>query len=201
MKLRLACRSVIGLCGLVLLACGGQPAGATGTGATGSGTTARGATVSGTPGIGTTSGPTALPADRVPAGDWTQFDYDAQRSGTGPSPTGIRAGNLGRLRLRTVRVDGIVDSSAVELHSVFVDGARHDLVAVTTSYGRTIAIDPRTGRRLWEFRPSGVNGTPGNPQVTTASPIVDPDRRYLYSASPNGVIHMLAVSNGRQVWQ
>ncbi|MGH2888202.1 MAG: PQQ-binding-like beta-propeller repeat protein, partial [Solirubrobacteraceae bacterium] len=43
--------------------------------------------------------------------------------------------------------------------------------------------------------------TPGNPQVTTASPIVDPDRRYIYSASPNGVIHKLAVSNGRQVWQ
>ena len=47
---------------------------------------------------------------------------------------------------------------------------RHDLVAVTTTYGNTVAIDARTGRRLWEFRPRGVDATAGNPQVTTATP-------------------------------
>ncbi|MGH2928729.1 MAG: PQQ-binding-like beta-propeller repeat protein, partial [Solirubrobacteraceae bacterium] len=133
-------------------------------------------------------------------GDWTQFDYDARRSGAGPAQTGITAGNLGRLRLRSVRVDGVVDSSAVELHAVRVRGAVHDLIAVTTSYGRTIAIDPETGRRLWEFRPAGVNSSPGNPQVTTATPVVDPDRRFIYTASPDGVIHKLAIATGRQLW-
>ncbi|MGH2856979.1 MAG: PQQ-binding-like beta-propeller repeat protein, partial [Solirubrobacteraceae bacterium] len=138
---------------------------------------------------------------RILSGDWTQFDYDYKLSGVGPAQTGIRAGNLGLLRLRIARVDGVVDSSPVELHAVRVDGGTHDLVAVTTSYGRTIAIDPATGRRLWEFRPAGVNSAPGNPQVTTASPIVDPDRAYIYSATPNGVVHKLSVANGRQVWQ
>ena len=79
-------------------------------------------------------------------------------------------------------------------------GARHDLVAVTTTYGNTVAFDARTGHTLWEFRPRGVNATPGNPQVTTASPVADPDRRFIYSASPDGLIHKLAVASGRQAW-
>src|SRR6202035_5473067 len=64
----------------------------------------------------------------------------------------------------------------------------------------TIAFDAGTGRRLWEFDPAGVDSTPGNPQVTTASPVADPDRAYIYSASPNGVIHKLSVATGRQMW-
>jgi hypothetical protein len=35
--------------------------------------------------------------------------------------------------------------------------------------------------------------------VTTASPVLDPDRRYVYSASPDGFVHKLAVATGRQV--
>jgi outer membrane protein assembly factor BamB len=148
--------------------------------------------------------PMAVVSTRAFAGaassDWPEFDFNAQRSGVGPVDTGITTRNLGRLRMRTATIDGIADSSAIELDGVLVDGARHDLIAVTTSYGKTIAIDPGSGRKLWEFDPSGVNDTPGNPQVTTASPVADPDRRYLYTASPNGVIHKLSVANGRQVW-
>jgi hypothetical protein len=135
----------------------------------------------------------------VPAGDWPTFGYDSARTGVGPA-SGITAANARRLTLRTVHIDGIADSAAVELHAVKVDGRRQDLIVVTTTYGRTIAIDPATARQLWEFRPPGVNATPGNPQVTTATPTVDPNRRYLYSASPNGVIHKLSVASGRQVW-
>ncbi len=72
---------------------------------------------------------------------------------------------------------------------------------MTTSYGRTIAIDAGTGAILWQFVPHGVNSSPGNPQVTTASPTIDPDRRFIYSASPNGVIHKLSVATGGQVWE
>ncbi len=139
-------------------------------------------------------------AAQAPGGDWLTFDYNAQRTGSGRADLGITATNLGRLTRRRVRINGIADSSAVELHAVKVGGHVRDLIAVTTSYGKTIAIDPATGARLWEFVPRGVNSAPGNPQVTTASPVVDPDRRYLYSASPNGVIHKLAIASGRQVW-
>ncbi len=154
----------------------------------------------------TTSTAVAAPATKTAApatatGDWTQFDFDAQRSGVGPADTGITTANLSRLRLRTVTIDGIADSSAVELHDVTIDGAARDAIFITTSYGKTIAIDPGSGRILWQFDPSGVDSTPGNPQVTTATPIIDPDRRYLYSASPNGYVHKLAVASGRQVWE
>jgi putative pyrroloquinoline-quinone binding quinoprotein len=153
--------------------------------------------------IGTRSaGTAAKPATGAgsPSGDWAQFGDNTEHSGAGPADTGITAANVGRLRLRSVTIDGIADSAPVELHDVAVRGTRRDVIAVTTSYGKAIALDATTGRRLWEFNPAGVNSTPGNPQVTTASPAADPDRRYIYSASPNGIIHKLSVSDGRQVW-
>jgi len=136
----------------------------------------------------------------LPSGDWPTFGYNAQRSGTGPSDSGITAGNVGQLRLRRVQIDGIADSAPLELHAIKVRGRAHDLVVVTTTYGETIAIDPGTGAHLWEFSPSGVNRTPGNPQVTNASPTADPDRRFVYSTSPNGVIYKLSVASGHEVW-
>ncbi|MGH2896151.1 MAG: PQQ-binding-like beta-propeller repeat protein [Solirubrobacteraceae bacterium] len=132
--------------------------------------------------------------------DWLQFGDNAQSTGVGPARSGITAGNARRLRLRQVQIDGIADSAAIALSGVTLHGARHDVIVVTTSYGKTIAIDPGTGLRLWEFRPTGVNSSPGNPQVTTASPAADPDRQFVYSASPDGVIHKLSLATGRQVW-
>ena len=146
---------------------------------------------------GTSSGAATSPAESA---DWLQFGNDPQSSGAGPADTGITAASAARLRLREVHIDGIADSAAIALGGVTVHGTRHDVIVVTTSYGKTIAVDAGTGRRLWEFRPSGVNATPGNPQVTTASPAVDPDRRFVYSASPNGVIHKLSLATGHEVW-
>jgi outer membrane protein assembly factor BamB len=180
---------------LVVGACGGD--GATNAAATSRsvGTASASATASRTAGTST-----AVISRAAASADWPDFGYTADRSGVGPTDTGITAANVSRLKLRQVTIDGIADSSAIELHAVKVNGTSHDLVAVTTSYGNTVAFDARTGRRLWEYRPRGVNASPGNPQVTTASPVADPDRQFLYSATPDGVIHKLAVANGHQVW-
>ena len=70
---------------------------------------------------------------------------------------------------------------------------------VTTTYGRTLALDPGNGRRLWDFTPADVRSYQGSSQITTASPIADPDRRFVYAASPDGRIHKLAVGSGREV--
>ncbi|MBV9817106.1 MAG: PQQ-binding-like beta-propeller repeat protein [Solirubrobacterales bacterium] len=154
------------------------------------------------PGTGSTPGsPTASAvAGPVPGGDWVNFDADAARSGIGPSDTGITAANVGSLRARRVTLDGIADSAAVEVHGVRALGSRRDLVVVTTSYGRAIAVDAQTGRLVWQFMPAGIDGAPGNPQVTTAGPVVDPDRRFVYSAAPNGTVSKLALATGRPVW-
>jgi PQQ-like domain len=142
----------------------------------------------------------ARAARAVPRGNWLTFDYDSQHNGVGPANTGITASDLGRLRLRSVPIADVADSSAVEVSHVKVDGRFHDLVAVTTTYGKTFAIDPANGARLWEFVPRGVDASASRSQITTSTATVDPDHRYLYSASPDGVIHKLAIATGRQVW-
>jgi outer membrane protein assembly factor BamB len=136
----------------------------------------------------------------IPGGDWRQFDYNARRSGVGPADTGITAANLGELQTRTVELPGTVDSAPAELHAVRAGGRTRDVVVVTTAYGISVAIDPGTGRRLWKYVPHGTAHLEGSSQVTAVSPIVDPDRRFVYTASPNGYIHKLRISNGRQVW-
>jgi outer membrane protein assembly factor BamB len=171
-------------CALLIVACGSHSAGTPTTSGTAAATGSAGVTA-------------AAPGS---AGDWPQFGFDDQHSGAGPASTQITAADAGRLSLRRVIIDGIADSSAIELHAVNAGGRTRDLIAVTTSYGNTIALDPVSGAKLWEFRPRGVNSSPGNPQVTTASPVADPDRDYLYSASADGRIHKLAVGTGREVW-
>ncbi len=141
----------------------------------------------------------ALARVRIPSGDWTRFDYDAQRSGVGPAATGLGPHSAGALRLRTVKLPGTVDSSPIELHGAVVRGHRHDVAIMTTTYGRTLAIDPATGRILWEFTPADIGSYEGSAQITTATPIADPDRRFVYAASPDGRIHKLAVASGREV--
>ncbi|MFL5864423.1 MAG: PQQ-binding-like beta-propeller repeat protein [Solirubrobacteraceae bacterium] len=179
-------RGLLGGCALLAAACGGQKAPAT---------------QSDDAATADSEAAAAAPATTsARSRDWLQFGGDAQSSGVGPADTGITADNAGRLRLREVHIGGVADSAAVALAGVVVHGARHDVLVVTTSYGKTIALDAGTGRTLWEFRPPGVNSTPGNPQVVTASPAADPDRRFVYSASPNGVIHKLSVASGHQVW-
>jgi hypothetical protein len=133
------------------------------------------------------------------AADWTRFDYNAARSGVGPADTGINAGNAHLLGLRVVSVNGTVDSSPVELHDVRVAGAVRDIAIVTTTYGRTLAFDPGNGRRLWEFTPGDIRAYEGSAQITTATPIIDPDRRSVYAASPDGRIHKLLIATGKEI--
>ncbi len=169
-----------------------RPAGTgTGTAQTRTATPAASTQVASTPAAAATS-----PA----ADDWPLFGENPQRTDVGPSGS-ITAANVASLRARVVTLDGIADSSPIALNGVTVRGRRRDLVVVTTSYGNTIALDAGTGQRLWEYRAPGVNRSPGNPQVTTASPAADPDRRAVYAAAPSGVIVKLALATGRVLWK
>jgi hypothetical protein len=132
--------------------------------------------------------------------DWPTFDYNAHRSGLGPYRTGITKGNLGRLKARIFHINGVADSSPIQAHAIKVHGHTHDIDVVTTTYGRTIAFDPGTGNRLWEYTPGDIGSYEGSHQITTASPVLDPGRRYVYAASPDGFIHKLGIATGHQVW-
>ncbi len=133
--------------------------------------------------------------------DWPMFGWDVGRSSAPPVAMGIDSGNLHALRRQQVRIDGTVDASAIYLHGVSIRGARHDAFFVTTTYGKTLAIDADTGAVLWEFTPRSYDSVKGTYRITTATPVADPDRDYLYAAAPDGVIRKLAVADGRVVWR
>jgi hypothetical protein len=130
--------------------------------------------------------------------DWPEFGLNPQRSDASEEQTGVSAANVAHLHRRTLTLPGTVDSSPIYLHEANVNGAKHDVIVVTTTYGRTLAIDANSGRTLWTYTPPGYAGFVGSAQITVTSPLADPDGEYVYSASPNGLIHKLRLADGRE---
>jgi PQQ-like domain len=128
--------------------------------------------------------------------DWPEFGLDPQRSDVSESSTGVTSANVAHLRHTTVAVGGTIDSSPIYLHGALVAGATHNVVVVTSTYGKTVAIDADSARILWTFTPAGYGQWAGSSQITTASPLADPDRQFVYAASPNGLVHKLSLANG-----
>ena len=133
--------------------------------------------------------------------DWTRFGWDARRSNDDPHATGITAANVGSLARQQVHLPGTVDSSAIYLHGVSVRGATHDAFFVTTTYGITLAIDASSGSILWRWTPPGYSRRAGSAQITTATPVADPSRKWIYAASSDGRIQKLSVATGHAVWR
>ena len=133
--------------------------------------------------------------------DWTRFGWDARRSSDDPHATGITAANVGSLTRLQVHLPGTVDSSAIYLHGVKVQGARHDAFFVTTTYGIALAVDASSGKILWRWTPPGYSQWAGSDQITTATPVADPSRKWIYAASPDGRIQKLTVASGHAVWR
>jgi outer membrane protein assembly factor BamB len=134
------------------------------------------------------------------AHDWTRFGFDAARSSASPYATAITASNARQLQRQRVELDGTADSSPIFLHDVVVGGALHDVFFVTTTYGKTVAVDAASGRVLWRYVPAGYASWAGTYRITTATPVADPNRRFLYAAAPDGRIRKLAISDGHQIW-
>jgi outer membrane protein assembly factor BamB len=128
--------------------------------------------------------------------DWPTFDLVASRSGATSRATGITAANAGRLVRRRVALPGTVDSSPIYLHGVVAGGKRRDVFVMTTTYGRSLALDAATGRVVWTFTPRGYSSWAGSSRITNASPTADSDRAHVFTASPDGRIHRLRLADG-----
>jgi outer membrane protein assembly factor BamB len=124
----------------------------------------------------------------TPSAVWSRFGYDAARSNRGTAATGITAANVGRLVRQRIVLDGTVDSSPI---------LAGGLVVVTTSYGKTIAVDPRTGRIRWRFTPPGYSSWAGTYRITNATPVSD--GRSVWAAAPDGRIYKLRLATGQPV--
>jgi hypothetical protein len=130
--------------------------------------------------------------------DWPEFGLDPQRSNVSERATGITSANVGHLRHVTVTLAGTVDSSPIYLHGLSVAGGSHNVIVVTTTYGRTVALDADSARTLWTFTPAGYGSWAGSAQITTTSPLADPGRQFVYAASPDGLIHKLSLASGSE---
>jgi hypothetical protein len=150
-----------------------------------------------TPRAGTAAIPSTAQTSSARLLDWPEFGLDPQRSDVSPLSTGITPANVAHLHRVTVGLPGTVDSSPVYLHKASVAGAEHSVVVVTTTYGKTVALDAGSGHILWTFTPPGYSRWAGSPQITTTSPLADPNGRFVYAASPNGLVHKLSLSDGR----
>ena len=153
-------------------------------------------------GGGATSGvDAARKALAIPGGDWTRFGWDARRSNDDPKSTGITADSVGSMPRQQVKLPGTVDSSAIYLAGVKIHGSTHDAFFVTTTYGITLAVDATSGQILWRWTPPRYSSWAGSAQITTATPVADPSRRWIYAASPDGRIQKLTVASGQAVWR
>ena len=132
--------------------------------------------------------------------DWPRFGWNAQRSSAPTFATGVTAANIDKLQRQQVQLGGTADSSPIYLHGVSVHGGTHDVFFVTTTYGKTVAVDAANGSILWTFTPPGYSSWAGSAQITTATPVADPSRQYIYAASPGGQIHKLSVADGHSLW-
>jgi outer membrane protein assembly factor BamB len=131
--------------------------------------------------------------------DWLRFDGDSARSGFAPG-SGITRADLPHLEEQRVALPGTVDSAPIYLSNVTVAGAKRDVFVVTTSYGRTLALDADTGAKLWQFAPQGIQSWEGVfNRYTTATPVADPQKRFVYAPAPDGRIHKLAVADGTEI--
>jgi len=158
-------------------------------------------------GVGST-GSAAIPTVPPPSeatgttaeSDWPGFGRDPGRSNSSTAATGIDAGNVASLRRQQVRLDGTVDASPIYLRGVRVKGQLHDVFFVTTTYGKTVAIDANDGAILWEYTPQAYESWAGSYRITTATPVAGPSREFIYAASPDGHIQKLEVADGHLVW-
>jgi outer membrane protein assembly factor BamB len=140
--------------------------------------------------------PAAAHAAAGPAArDWTRFGFDAARTSAVPRGISVRA--VRGLAARTVALPGTVDASPILLAGVRAGGKQRDLLVMTTTYGRTVALDAASGRTVWRFQPAGYAAVAGTAQITTATPLARGGT--VYAASPDGRIHRLRAADGHEV--
>lgn len=151
-----------------------------------------------TPTAGTVAIPSIAHVSATRLLGWPEFGLNPQRSDVSSLSTGITAGNVAHLRRVTVSLPGTVDSSPIYLHEASVAGTKHRVAVVTTTYGKTLALDADSGRILWTFTPAGYSHWAGSSQITTASPLADPGGSFVYATSPNGLVHKLSLAAGAE---
>jgi hypothetical protein len=138
------------------------------------------------------------------AADWLQFGYDAAHSGTNPSETALTGANVARLKLLySAPLPGLVPGAPVLLSGVSTSAGIRDVLYATQSNGALLALDASSGALLWSRYPAPTTACPvpnGNGPCTTAtSPVIDPNRKYVYNYGLDGFVHKYTAGDGSEV--
>jgi hypothetical protein len=151
----------------------------------------------------------------VAGGDWTRFGWDARRSNDDPKATGITEVNVRTMPRQQVRLPGTVDSSAIYLRAVTIQGSTHDAFFATTTYGITLyAASPdgriqkltvANGHAVWR---RSITRLPSREKIAASlnfagGHVVATTGGYIGDAPPyQGHVAIIAARNGRllHVW-
>jgi outer membrane protein assembly factor BamB len=135
--------------------------------------------------------------------DWLQFDGNPQHSGENSLEILIHAGNVAQLKpLFQVPLPGKADGAPVVLVGVSTSNGVKTLVFLTTTDGRILALDAKTGSLVWskQYGPGSCKINNGSSACyTTSSPAIDPNRQFVYSYGLDGYVHKYQVGDGTEV--
>jgi outer membrane protein assembly factor BamB len=86
------------------------------------------------------------------------------------------------------------DGSPVFVSAVETRRGVRDLLVVNTTAGRLVAIDAKTGGRIWQTSP------PDGPRWTTSSPAVNPNGKFVFSYALDGYVHRYLLETGEEIF-
>lgn len=152
---------------------------------------------------GTQTETQTLPDPASTSYDWLQFNFDPQHSGNDTRENKINAGNVSNLKeLFQVSLPSIADGAPVYLSSVNTPSGLRNLLFVTGMGGHIVALGAISGARIWTKRygPGSCKINNGSRTCyTTSSPVLDPNRQFVYSYGLDGKVHKFRVETGTEI--
>ena len=135
--------------------------------------------------------------------DWLQLNFDPQHSGNNTKETKISASNVsGLARLFQATLPDIADGAPVYLGGVDSANGQRDMLFATTKSGDIVALDAHTGEQVWvQHNPAGnckIN-LGSRTCYTTSSPVIDPNRQFVYSYGLDGKVHKYRADDGTEI--
>ena len=128
----------------------------------------------------------------APPRDWSQFNYDERHSGTNSHEMSIGPENVATLQMFfQTRLPGVADGPPVLWANNSKRRINHYLF-FTMMNGTLLATDGEGHLRWQTLAPVG-------PRWTTSSPVLDPNRQFVYSYALDGRVHKYVITNGEEV--
>jgi hypothetical protein len=140
-----------------------------------------------------------LTSGTLMASDWLQFGFDPSHSGNNPAETTINTSNASTLvQIYSVALPTGTAAAPVYLSGVPTSHGVKDMLFVMSYDGTLLAIDASNGVGVWSRQPPAVPYLYGYASEA-ASPVIDPNRQFVYGYGLDGYIHKYKVGDGVEI--